>query len=130
MLKAITYILENNAGLQAEIGQNKAAVKYKVYPVVVPETESAPYCVCRVVSKQTSAKACGYNWTIEVVSYASSYDKLTTVNDAVIAALESQASGTINGEDFGFAVFDNEYDSFDKDHDLYSKTTNFIVHGI
>lgn len=130
MLKAVTYILENNAGLQAEIGQNKAATKYKVYPVVVSETESSPYCVCRIVSKNTAAKNCGYIWSIEVVSYATSYDKVTAVNEAVITAMESQASGTINGESFGYAVFENEYDSFDKDHDLYAKSTTFSVHGI
>lgn len=130
MLKAITYILENNAGLQAEIGQNKAGTKYKVYPVVVFETETSPYCVCRIISKTTSAKNCGYIWSIEVVSYATSYDKVTAINEAVITALESQASGTINGESFGWATFDNEYDSFDKDHDLYAKTSTFSVHGI
>ncbi len=130
MLKAVTYILENNAGVQSEIGQNKAATKYKVYPVVVFETETAPYCVCRIVSKTTSAKNCGYIWTVEVTSYATSYDKVTAINDAVITALESQASGTVNNESFGYATFDNEYDSFDKDHELYSKTTTFLVHGL
>ena len=130
MINAVIYILENNATLQAELGQNKAKTKYKVYPVVVFETETAPYCVCRVASKTTSAKNCGYTWTIEVTSYATTYDKLTAINDAVITALENQASGTINGDSFGYAVFDNEYDQFDKDHDLYSKITTFSVHGL
>lgn len=130
MINAVIYILENDATLQAQIGQNKAKTKYKVYPVVVFETEAAPYCVCRVASKISSAKNCGYTWSIEVTSYATSYDKLTLINDAVISALENQASGTINGDSFGYAVFDGEYDGFDKDHDLYSKTTTFSVHGL
>lgn len=130
MLKAVTYILENDATLQSIIGANKAGDKHKVYPVVVPETEKAPYCVCRIVSKERTAKACGYIWTIEVTSYATSYDKVTDVNDAVIAALEGEASGTVNDVDFGWANFSSESDQFDKDHDLYAKITTFEVHGL
>lgn len=130
MLKAVTYILENDASLQALIGNNKAGDKHKVYPVVVPETEKAPYCVCRIVSKERVAKACGYSWTIEVTSYANSYDLVTDINDAVIAALEGQASGIVNYENFGYANFATESDQFDKNHDLFAKVTNFDVHGL
>lgn len=130
MLKVVTYILENDSNLQSLIGENKAGNKHKVYPVVVPETEKAPYCVCRVVSKERTAKNCGYIWSIEVTSYATSYDKVTEVNDAVISALESEISGTINNEQFGWVNFSNESDQFDKDHDLYAKITTFEVHGL
>lgn len=130
MLKAVTYILENDATLQTLIGANKANEKHKVYPVVVPETERAPYCVCRIVSKERVAKACGYIWNVEVTSYANSYDKVTEINDAVIDALESEPSGTVNGENYGWSVFSSESDQFDKDHDLYAKITTFEVHGI
>lgn len=130
MLKAVTYILENDATLQSIIGSNKAGDKHKVYPVVVPETEKAPYCVCRIISKERTAKACGYIWGIEVTSYSTSYDNLTQINDAVISALENQSSGTINNEDFGWANFSGESDQFVKDHDLYAKITTFEVHGL
>lgn len=130
MLKAITYILENDASVQGSVGLNAAGTKYKIYPVVAPETEKAPYCICRIFSKEEGAKDCGYVWTIEVTSYASSYDKVTEINDYVIDALKTQASGTVNGLAFGWANFNNESDGFEKDHDLYYKSTSFQVHGL
>jgi len=130
MLKAVTYILENDATLQSLIGSNKSGSKHKVYPVVVPETEKAPYCVCRIVSKERTAKNCGYIWSIEVTSYATSYDTVTDINDAVISALEGAASGTVNGENYGWSNFSTESDQFDKDHDLYAKISTFDVYGI
>lgn len=130
MLKAITYILENDNGVQSLVGNNAAGDKHKIYPVVVPETENAPYCVCRVVGKTKSGKNCGYLWTIEVASYHRSYDDVTLLNDAVITALESEGSGTVNSESFGWANMTNETDDFNKDHDLYTKITTFEVHGL
>jgi predicted nucleic acid-binding Zn finger protein len=130
MLKAITYILENDASVQGSVGLNAAGTKYKIYPVIAPETEKAPYCICRIFSKEEGAKDCGYIWTIEVTTYASSYDKVTEINDYVIDAIKSQAAGTVNGLSFGWANFNNESDGFERDHDLYSKSTSFLVHGL
>lgn len=130
MLKAVTYILENNAGVQAIVGNNSSGTKHKIYPVVAPESESAPYCICRIAGKVKSGKNCGYIWTIEVASYHTSYDDVTLLNDAVIIALESENQGMVNSEDFGWANLVNENDDFNKDHDLYTKIATFEVHGI
>lgn len=129
MLKAITYILENDATLQSLIGQNKAGGKHKVYPVVVPETEKAPYVVCRIAGRSREGKDCDSRYQIEVISYATSYDGVTEINDAIIDALESQTGGTINDVSFSFAVYNTEMDGFEKDHDLYSKMVTFSVYG-
>lgn len=130
MLKAITYILENDATIQSLVGGNSTNSKHKIYPVVVPESEKAPYCVCRISGRETMAKNCSVMWNIEVTSFHTSYDNLTLLNNAVIDALENQASGTINGESFGFAVLSNEIDGYNSDHELYSKSTTFQVNGL
>lgn len=130
MLKAITYILENDNGVQSLVGNNAAGDKHKIYPVVVPETETAPYCVCRISSKTITGKNCGYIWTIEVSSYDTTYDDVTLLNDAVINALISEGPGTVNSETFGWANHVNESDDFNKDHDLYVKIATFEVHGL
>lgn len=130
MMKAVTYILENDATVQSLVGQNASLTKYKIYPVIAPETERSPYCVCRIFSKEEGAKDCGYIWTFEIATYAISYDSVTAINDAVINAMKSEASGTVNGEDFGWALFENEVDDFEKDHDLYVKRTTFRIHGL
>jgi len=130
MINAIVYILNNDATLSSLLGNNKADTKTKVYPVVVSETEKAPYCVCRVASKSRLAKGCSYTFSIEVTAYSTSYDDLYDISEAIIDALESTASGTYNGDSFAFAVFNNEYDNFSKDHDLYYKTLTFDVNGL
>jgi len=130
MLKAITYILENDATVQAAVKRNKATDKHKVYPVVVPETETAPYLVCRLTGKVPGAKNCGYLYTVEVVAYHFSYDDVTTLIEAAENALINQGQATINGVSFGFAQLTNESDDFVKDHDLYVKTATFQAHGI
>lgn len=128
MVKAITYILENNATVQGLVG-NKTTVDlesyHKIYPVVAPSGETAPYCVVRLSGKSEIAKDCGYDYLIDVMSFAESYDDVTTLNDAVITALTSQARGTVNGVDIGSITFSNEVDGYDSERRLYAKTTTF-----
>lgn len=130
MINAITYILNNDATLISLLGNNKADTKTKVYPVIAPETEKAPYCSCRVASKTRLAKNCSFNFSIEINVFATSYDDLYDISEAIIDILESTASGTYNGDAFASATFTNEYDNFSKDHDLYYKTLTFDVHGL
>lgn len=127
MVKAITYILENNATIQGIIGQNAAADKYKVYPVVVPQSETEPYIVVRQTGKVAVGKGCdSYNYVIEVLSYEKSYDDVTTLANAVRSALEGQSTTTVNGVAFGFLNFTNESDSFSADHgNSYVKISTF-----
>lgn len=130
MLKAITYILENDVTVQSVVGLNKAGDKHKVYPVVIPETETAPYLVARITGKTLGAKGCGYIFTIEVNAYHYSYDDVSALAAAAEDALLSEGQGTINGVSFGWAQLLNESDEFVKDHDLYVKTLSFQTHGI
>jgi len=127
MVKAVTYILENNATIQGIIGQNAAADKYKVYPVIVPQSEKEPYLVVRQASKAAVGKGCdSYLYQIEVLSYHTTYDDVTTLSDAVRSALDGQATTSVNGVDFGFLNFTNEVDSFSVEHgNLYVKVLTF-----
>jgi Protein of unknown function (DUF3168) len=127
MVKAVTYILENNATVQGIIGQNAAADKYKVYPVIVPQSEKEPYLVVRQASKVATGKGCSsYDYSVEVLSYHTTYDDVTTLAEAVRSALEGQATTTVNGVDFGFLNFTNEVDSFSVEHgNLYVKVLTF-----
>lgn len=130
MLKAITYILENDATVQGLVGLNKAGDKHKVYPVVVAETEAPPYIAARISGKVLGAKDCGYIYTIEVNSYHHSYDSVSALNQAVEDALLAELPGTVNGVNFGFVQIVSEADDFIKDHDLYVKTLSIQAHGV
>jgi hypothetical protein len=129
MLKAVTYILENNATVQGLVG-NKTVdgleSYHKIYPVVAPSEEKDTYCVCRVSGKAEISKGCdSYEYAIDVASYATTYDAITALNAAVISALTAQASGTINGVDFSYLNFVNESDGYDLDRRLFFKVTTF-----
>ena len=127
MIKAITYILENNATVQGLVGNRVGGTTtdYKVFPVVVPESEKSPYIAVRLVAKTKQAKGCGYLYSVQTVSYHTTYDGVTALNNAVIAAIEGQASGTVNGVAFSFANFSNESDEFVNEHKLYAKISTF-----
>jgi hypothetical protein len=128
MLKAVTYILENSAAVQALVGSKTVSgleSYHKVYPVVAPAEEKDSYVVCKISGKSELAKGCDYTYQIDVASYATSYDDVTALNSAVITALGSQAMGTINGVDFGSLTFSNEVDGYDVDRRLFIKITTF-----
>lgn len=130
MLKAIISILTNDATVRSLVGQNKAKDKYKIYPVVVPETETHPYLAARITGKNLGAKNCGHIYTIEVIAYHSSYDSVSALIEAAEDALLSEPAGTIEGISYGFSQLMNESDDFVKDHDLFVKTATFQTHGI
>jgi hypothetical protein len=125
MIKAVTYILENNATVASLIGNNAANDKTKVYPVVVPESEKAPYLVVRMTSKTLQGKGCNFLFGFEVICYAKSYDDLDEIEDAVTSALTGQVADNINGWAVSYIHFTNESDDFVKEHALYAKVINF-----
>ena len=128
MVKVVTYILENNATIQGLVGnkeQEQTEDYHKIYPVVAPQSEVAPYCVVRLASRARAGKGCSDNFGVQVISYAKSYDEVTTLNEAVISVIEAQTSGTVNGMAFSFLNMTNESDDFVKENMLYAKITTF-----
>jgi len=132
MIKAITYILENDSTVASLCGMNAASVKTKVYPVIVPSSEVEPYIAVRLTSKKLIGKGCGYEYGFQVSTYATSYDAVTALNDAVVSALKNQAPATVNGVDIGWINFITEHDEFAVDrisityeHPVYMKVATF-----
>lgn len=125
MVDAVTYILENNATVQGLVGADTSTEQHKVFPVVVFETEKAPYIVVSQISQATVGKNCGYDYGIQVSSYHNSYDEVKALNLAVINAVTGEDAGTVNSENFSFMNFANSADGYDKDHNLYIKITTF-----
>lgn len=136
MMNAVTHILKNDATVGSLVGNNAAGDKKKVYPVIVPSSEIEPYITVRIVDKRRPAKGCDYEYTVQVTSYDLNYDDVVTLNNAVISAIEGQASGTVNGYSFGYLNFVTEQDEYMVDriaitheHPLYAKTTTFVGYG-
>lgn len=132
MIAGINEILNEDAGVIALVGQNAAASKTKVYPVVAPSGESLPYLTTSLVSTGPNLHK-GSGSTLDAPSFAvnvhaNSYDGLTGISEAVRAALDQKASVTEAGYEFVRIWYANEYDRpemFTTDHPVYVRTIIF-----
>lgn len=126
MIKAINYILDNDAPLSALVGKNKADSKTKVYPVVVPGTEAPPFIATLQSGRIKEGKDCADTYQIQVTVYAGTYDLADQISEAVITALTGAGAGTINGVEFSYMNYTDELDGpFDEQRSLYSKVSVF-----
>lgn len=127
MVKGITYILKNNAGVQALVGQNAAGDKYKVYPVVAPASETHPFITVSQTGRSPIESKEAPNtriYTYDVVSYSENYDGAEAIDNAVIAALDF-TEGTFNGVEFQEIRHTNTVDGNAAPDGLYSKISSF-----
>lgn len=131
MVKGITHILINDSAVQSEAGRNKADTKYKVYPVVCPEPEKFPYSVVRQTGKVPEEckgmVANTYTYSYDVISFHDSYDRVTALDLAVVAALSKPNNTTANGVAFQYIRHTNTRDDFTigDGWKLYAKISSF-----
>jgi hypothetical protein len=126
MTQGITYIIKDDAGVQALLGQNKAETKYKVYPGLCDQPEQWPYTVVRVMSK-IPFKCRGTNptkftYTFQVITYHLDYLKAQELDKMIFWALDNK-SGTHNG-----VVF-NQPIQFEDSKDETVQTPGNILHA-
>lgn len=131
MIKGVTYILETDAGFQTRVGQNAALTKYKVYPVIAPQTEIIPYSVVRMTYKEllhkgrTGSNRNSFEVSFTVNSYHKNYDDVDLLDQAVIQALVP-FRGTSNGVTFGYIEFVSSMDDYVEAYGgLYARMTTF-----
>jgi hypothetical protein len=131
MIKGITYILETDATFQTRVGYNVALTKYKVYPVIAPQTENIPYSVVRMTDKTLLHKGRSgdnrnsFEVTFTVHSYHKNYDDVDILDQAVIQALVP-FRGTSNGVSFGYIEFVSSSDDYVEAYGgLYVRLTSF-----
>ncbi len=125
MIKAVNYILNNDAALSALVGRNLEDTKTKVYPVIIPNPETPPFIVTSVQGTEPQ-NGCPDKLTIQVVSYAKTYDEAVDISAAARTALQNQGGQTVNGYVFSFLNMTNEVDGpYDKDNGLFSRVSIF-----
>lgn len=127
MVDAATYILRTNATVQGLVGTKTptdVSSYAKIFPVVAPSEEKAPYIIVRLSGKTPQGKNCDFEYSVDVISCATSYDSVTALNEAAVNALTGQAQGTVNGVSFGYLNIANEVDgAFEREGYVYTKTT-------
>ena len=131
MIKGVTHILENDVTFQGIVGRNKALSKFKVYPVIAPQTEIIPYSVVRMTSKTLQHKGSNgsnrnsFEVSFTVNSYHKNYDDVDLLDQAVIQALVP-FRGTSNGVVFGYMEFVESQDDYVEAYGgLYARMTIF-----
>lgn len=129
MVKGITHILINNVNFQNEAGKNKAAAKYKAYPVVCAQPEEPPYSVVRQTSyvpmQCMTGRPTTYEASFVVASYHKNFEDCEDLDSAVRDALDRQ-SGTHNGVVFQLITHENTQDGdYDVNRGCYVKVSSF-----
>jgi hypothetical protein len=105
MVKAITYILANDATVVSLVGENGAENTAKVYPVIATQSEKYPFIVVRQAARQPEycrgQRPTTFNYKYDVAIIAKDYDELDALQVAVIDAIENKSiSAAINGVRF------------------------------
>ena len=129
MVKGITHILKQTAGVQSLVGLNAAGDKYKVYPVVCPQGEKAPYIVVFQTGKtpiECKGVATSYVYTYDVYSVHTNYDTAEGLDAAVVDALNFKTAGTYNSVVFQEIRHTNTTDGqYNEDQGLFTKVSSF-----
>ena len=132
MVKAITYILVNNATVGGLVGDNDAANTKKVYPVIATQSERYPFIVVRQASRFPvecrGQRATTFNYEYDVMLIAKDYDDIDALAAAVIDAIEDQSvANTINGVRFTDRIRNtNSQDGeWIEDYEAYSRILSF-----
>lgn len=126
MINGPIEILLADTAVQALVGRNTADTKYKVYPVIVPQPETAPYCVLRMTSKQLQYKGRQvYDCEFNVSVYHTNYDDMHDLDTAVVNALINNR-GEFAGMKYGYIEFVGAYDGYEETYGgLYVRVSSF-----
>jgi hypothetical protein len=124
MIQGIIQILKDSTVVVSAVGQNEDGNKPKVYPVVCPQKEEAPYITVHETSKPPirckGTRPTDYNFTANVICYADSYEKVNRMADAVESSVDS-TKGTFAGVTFKDLRYETRQDAFDNEAGLYLK---------
>ena len=105
MVKAITYILKEDATVGTLVGANAASDTKKVYPVIATQAESYPLITVRQASRIPEQcrgqRSTTFNYGYEVSLYCKDYDEMDSLEAAIVDAIENVSiSAPINGVTF------------------------------
>ncbi len=131
MVKAITYILNNDATVESLVGLNTAGTKSKIYPMFATQKEDFPLItvweVSRIPEQCKGQRSTSFRYGYEVHVFAPTYDGLNAICVAVSNALEDNSTTPVNGVDFQSKIVNtNRRDGvYLEDYKVYSKILSF-----
>lgn len=129
MVKGVTHILKNNSTVQGLIGQNARGDKYKVFPVVCPTPDVAPYLVVKMTGRAPidckGGAATTFIYSYDVYAFDRNYDTVVSIAEAVESALALSDGGTHNGVVFDEIRYTNRSEGYDKEFGLFAQISSF-----
>ena len=132
MVKAITYILKNDANVLALVGLNAVSSKAKIYPMYATQKEDFPLVtvweMSRVGEQCKERKTTSFRYGYDIHAFALSYDAVTEICEAIEDALEdANVTSPINGVQFTTKIVNtNRRDgAYLEDYKVYSKILSF-----
>ena len=123
MTSGIIEILTDSVAVQALVGQNEAADKYKVYPFKAPQTEKGPYIVVAKTSNNGQSQGKEIESTLDyptydVLCYAKNFRTTEQLHEATRAAIDNMGSITAVCE-FKKIWLVTDRDAFDESAEMY-----------
>jgi len=123
MTSGIIEILTDSAAVQALVGQNEAADKFKIYPFKAPQTEKGPYVVVAKTSNSTQSQGKEIESTLDypsydVLCYAKNFRTTEQLHEATRAAIDNMSSVTAVCE-FKKIWLVTDRDAFDESAEMY-----------
>lgn len=101
MTHGIVQVLNGDSTIQSLVGGNYASDSYKVFAVLVPDTEKPPFVVCRVssvsVDKCKGTISDEETDTIQIDCYAGSYEDTYILYRAVRSVLDNKTTTLSDG---------------------------------
>jgi hypothetical protein len=123
MTSGIIEILTDSVAVQALVGQNEAADKFKIYPFKAPQTEKGPYVVVAKTSNSTQSQGKEIESTLDypsydVLCYAKNFRTTEQLHEATRSAIDNMSSVTAVCE-FKRIWLVTDRDAFDESAEMY-----------
>lgn len=129
---AIFAILSADSTLNTALGTSTSTSGMKkIYPLVAPQNETAPFVVYSNYTTPTDYSAQGLKvkrYFIQIDAWANSPDTVATIAARIITLLESYA-GTAGGYTIDNILLEDEQDAFEPDLDppLFGRQIEFVI---
>jgi hypothetical protein len=133
MTEGIIEILVANGTVQTLVGRNVANTKYKVYPIITPQSERPPYITVQMTSRTAvpckEGRPTAFISTATVNLYTVNYDDCRDLSEAVADAVDGQM---FIGADYSLTYIRHQDESeswIDSDGlGLYVRSITFEAH--
>jgi len=133
MTSGFTEILKDNTGVQAVVGLNGEGTKYKVFPVIAPQSENPPYITVfqsqnDALPSLTKKEESQLDYPVVTVNcWAKNFRTAELMGEAVRAAVDNQGFDTDAGYLFNRVWMIDDRDGYDQDRKMHVHIQTFGV---